>query len=500
MRKSAWPPLMTTVTLPASTDNVLVLRGAEGFVAPARRVKDLPGPPGLPLVGNALEFKRGASHETLEGWVRRYGPMFRFRVGRHDVVGLAEPTLVNEVLRHRPRELSRNPRLTQLIDELGSRGVFTAEGESWRRQRRLVMRALRPEAVKHFFPIIRTVTARLESRWRAAAAEGRPLDVVRDLKRYSIDVTTWLSMGVDVDTLSHPENPLQEDVEYAFATIGRRLPKPFAYWRWFKLPADRRADEVAARLRATVTRLIADARARLDADPRLRAQPGNILEALLVARDEPGSEFTDEDVRGNVGTMLFAGEDTTANAMAWMLHALALHPAVADAVCAEADALLGEDTLVPDFALLDRFETLEATAIESMRLRPVAPANGMRTNVPLDLAGLRVPSETILLLITRPIAMDAQHFADPSAFRPERWRGPEGESADDTRRKIFPFGGGPRYCPGRYLAMVEIKMVIAMALRNFRIALDIAPEDVREFYTFTMGPATLPLRFRRRER
>jgi cytochrome P450 len=485
---------MSTTALPSVEEPIVALRGGEGFVAPARRIRDLPGPPRLPLVGNALDLKTGASHVALEAWAREYGPMFRFRIGRHEILGLSEPTLINEILRHRPRECSRNPRLAQLMDELGSRGVFTAEGESWRRQRRLVMRALRPEAVKHFFPVIRTVTERLERQWRAAAAAGRAVDVVRDLKRYSIDVTTWLAMGIDVDTLNHPDNPLQEDVEYGFATIGRRLPKPFPYWRWIRLPADRKADAVAARLRATVTDMIAKARARLDADPSLRERPGNILEALIVACDEPGSEFTDEDVRGNVGTMLFAGEDTTANAMAWLLHALAVHPGVADDVRMEADALLGDETLVPEFGLLDRFERLEAAAIESMRLRPVAPINGARANVALDLAGLEVPKGSIMLLIGRPIATDARHFVEPFAFRPERWRGAGGESADDTKRKIFPFGGGPRYCPGRYLAMVEIKIVTAMALRNFAVALDIPQEDVREFFTFTMGPATLPLR------
>ncbi len=486
---------MSTTALPSPAGPVVALRGGDGFVAPARRVRDLPGPSRLPLLGNALDLRAGSTHVTLEAWAREHGPMFRFRIGRHDILGIAEPTLINELLRHRPRECSRNPRLAELLDELGSRGVFTAEGESWRRQRRLVMRALRPEAVKHFFPVIRTVTARLEAQWRRAAAEGRAVEVVRDLKRYSIDVTTWLALGIDVDTLNHPDNPLQEDVEYGFATVGRRLPKPFPYWRWLKLPADRKADAVAARLRATVTDMIAKARARLDADPRLRARPTNILEALIVARDEPGSELTDEDVRGNVGTMLFAGEDTTANAMAWLLHALAIHPEVAAEVRDEADALLGAETLVPEFGLLDDFHALEATAIESMRLRPVAPINGARANVPLDLAGLAVPKGTIMLLIGRPIATDATLFADPLAFRPERWRGADGESVDDRKRKIFPFGGGPRYCPGRYLAMVEIKIVTAMALRNFGIALDIPPDEVRELFTFTMGPAALPLRF-----
>ena len=478
----------------------LALQGAPTFRAPAARVADLPGPRGLPLVGNALQLQSYNLHRTLEDWARTYGPMFRFSFAGVDAVCVADPTLMNEVLRHRPKDFARSQCLSDLIEETGVKGVFSAEGDAWKRQRKLVMRALTPEAVKHFFPIIQTVTQRLEAKWRAAAARGEAVDVPHDLKCYSIDVTTWLSMGVDVDTLTHPDNPLQSDVEYWFATIGRRLSALVPYWRAVKLPADRRTDAALARIQAAVTAFIAEARARLAADPALRAKPRNILEALVVARDEPGSEFTDEDVRGNVATMLFAGEDTTANAMAWLLYHLACEDDAAARVAAEADALLGPATRVEQFAQFDQLDYLEAAAVESMRLKPIAPLQGVSTTAPMDLAGLQVPAGQLIFLMSRVVATSEQHFADPWQFKPERWLeagegGGEGERVDDTRRKVFPFGGGPRYCPGRYLAMVEIKAVVAMALRNFKLQLAVQPEAVRERLSFTMGPESLPLRF-----
>jgi cytochrome P450 len=473
---------------------LLRLRGSEGFVAPARRVDALPGPPAMPLLGNAHQLPAGAVHACLEQWCREYGPMYRFRAGSQSIVVLSDPVLIGEILRHRPGGFMRGARLSAAIDEIGLSGVFTAEGDRWRRHRKLVMRALTPEAVRHFFPIIRTVTGRLLARWRAAAVSARSVDVARDLKRYSIDVTTWLAMGVDVDTLNHDDNPLQNDVELLFETLGRRFLKPFPYWRWIRLPADRRADEAVARLNATVDDLIARARARMAADPALVARPGNILEALIAARDEPGSEFTDDDVRGNVATMLFAGEDTTANAMAWLLMLLADASEPSARVRREVDTVLAGEEQVGAFADLAGLGYLEAAAVESMRLRPIAPQNGATARQPADLAGLRVEPGQVLIMLSRPSALDATRFADPLAFRPERWLGDGAESADDTRRVLFPFGGGPRYCPGRYLAMVEIKMVVAMALGNFRIALD-PDARIAEHFTFTMGPSSLPLRF-----
>lgn len=492
---------MNAIVKPESDSSpTLTLAGSPGFAAPAARVADLPGPRGLPLLGNALQLKPHDLHQTLEDWAHAHGPMFRFAFAGVEAVCVADPGLMNEILRQRPKGFTRSRRLSTLIDELGFKGVFSAEGEAWRRQRKLVMRALTPEAVKHFFPIIDTVTQRLEAKWRAAAAQGATVDVPHDLKCYSIDVTTWLSMGVDVDTLTHADNPLQSDVEYWFSTIGRRLAALVPYWRYVKLPADRRTDATLQRLEAAVVAFIAEARARLAADPALRAKPRNILEALVAARDEPGSEFTDADVRGNVATMLFAGEDTTANAMSWLLYHLAGEDEVAARVAAEADALLGPATRVEQFGQFDALAYLEATAVESMRLKPIAPLQGVTTTAPMNLAGLQVPAGQLIFLMSRVVATSAAHFAEPLRFKPERWLGEgagenQGERIDDTRRKIFPFGGGPRYCPGRYLAMVEIKAVVAMALRNFTLQLAVQPADIKERLNFTMGPESLPLRF-----
>ncbi len=488
--------------MPAPSSNadsaLLRLKASDGFVAPAASVDALPGPRPLPVLGSAHRLKPGSTHATLENWIREYGPMYRFYAGSRPLVVISDPVLTGEILRHRPGQFARGARLTQAIDEIGLGGVFSAEGERWRRQRRLVMRALTPEAVRNFFPIIRSVTERLQARWHEAARSGQVIDMLRDLKRYSIDVTTWLSMGVDVDTLTNDDNPLQEDVEFMFETLGRRMFKPVRYWRWVKLPADRRADMVGKRLAKTVDDLIGKARERMQADPTLRDKPTNILEALLVARDEPGSEFTDDDVRGNVATMLFAGEDTAANAMAWLLLILSLAPNEAAQVAAEADRALGDEAVLSDFSALDGLHYLEAAAFESMRLKPIAPQLGATALVDCDLAGLRVNKGQVILMMSRLGGLDEKTFADAEEFRPERWLGEHAESADDTKRRIFPFGGGPRYCPGRYLAMVEIKMVAAMAMHGFEITPDASPDTIGEHFTFTMGPSKLPMRLRER--
>lgn len=469
------------------------LAGSDGFVAAASEIGALPGPPGLPLLGNLHQLKVGSFHLLLERWARLYGPIYRFRLRGKPVLGISEPGLIHELLRQRPGLVRRSPRLSAVIDETGFRGLFTAEGEPWKRQRRLVMRALTPEAVRHFFPIIHRVTQRLLHRWTAAAA---PLDVTRDLKCYSIDVMTWLAMGVDVNTLENARSSLQEDVEYWFATIGRRLPALFPYWRYVKLPEDRRTDVVLARLMETVQVLIADARVRLRTQAGRNEQPSNILEALVAARDEAGSEFTDEDVVGNVATMLFAGEDTTATTLAWMLHFLAVTPQAARTIADEVDEVLAGAAMPDAYECLEQFKHIEAAAMESMRLKPIAPVQSMCMNADAELAGLRVPAGTLLFLLPRVAGTDGGRFAQPQCFQPERFLRQDERS--EARATLMPFGVGPRFCPGRYLAMVKMRMVVSMTMRNFVVRLEQDPSTVREYLTVTLGPQALSLRLSRR--
>jgi cytochrome P450 len=128
-----------------------------------------------------------------------------------------------------------------------------------------------------------------------------------------------------------------------------------------------------------------------------------------------------------------------------------------------------------------------------MRLKPVAPFLGLETNREVEIGGVLVPERTPVLVITRHAGMDPVDFPEPEAFRPERWLGEKRAAADDPARKLFPFGGGPRFCPGRYLALAEIKMAMSMVTRNFKLEVRPGAEPVRELFTFTMTPSSLPV-------
>jgi cytochrome P450 len=319
-----------------------------------------------------------------------------------------------------------------------------------------------------------------------------------------MDMTLALSMGQDIDALDHDDDPLQRDVESMFRTIGRRMAMPIRYWKWFKLPVDREAERTMARIGQRVAGFVAQTRARLDAEPSLRQRPSNLMEALVAARDEPGSEFTDEDVIGNAITLVFAGEDTAANTLAWLLHLLATNPDAAVRARREVDAIVGPHPLPGAFDALDRLEYVEAAALESMRLKPVAPLAGFEVLRDRTIGDVAVPKGTRVFGVLRCAALDDAHFPDAARFDPGRWlRDSDSTHAaqdalDAPSRKVFPFGAGPRLCPGRYLAIAEIRMAASMVLRNFDLAFDDDPASIREVFALTMGPDRLPIRLSRR--
>ncbi|MFS2003561.1 cytochrome P450 [Duganella sp. CT11-25] len=465
---------------------------------PLRRIADLPGPKGRPLIGNVRDIRARPFHQVMEGWAREFGPLYRFRIMGKRFVATSDRETIAAILRDRPDMMRRSRRTADMLEEVGTRGLFTAEGEEWRRQRKLVMRALTPEVIHNFFPTLSALTERLRLRWERAIAAGQPVDVLRDLKAYTLDVTIGLVMGQDINTLELEEHPLQRDIEFLFKLVARRLTSPLAYWR---IPLLRRAHDheaiaAAARIQRAIFGFIAEARKRIERNPALRAKPSNMLEALIVACDEPGSGFSDEAVVGNAITMVFAGEDTTSNTAAWLIDFLAAHPQAEASMAAEAAQVLGGKAVLDDYHLLDRLQYVDAATREAMRLKPVAPIMAAEPNEDTVIGDLALPKGTVIFLLMRHASEREGGLAQPELFMPERWLdGANGSgNADDPARKLFPFGAGPRFCPGRYLAMAEIKMVMSMLARNFALERVAGAAPARECFTFTMTPDALPVR------
>ena len=463
-----------------------------------RSIDDLPGPRGLPVLGNVHQLRPSALHSTAEEWCGRYGPLFRFDIGSRRIVCVADTESINAILRDRPEGFRRWRELKQNADESGFSGVFVAEGEEWRRQRRLAVTALNSNHLNRYFHVVRTSTERLHRRLKEVAHAGQAFDIGRELTSYTVDITSALAFGHDLNTLERRDNELQKHIQRVFQISGRRVAMPVRYWRWVRLPADRAADRSLAEIRRAVQEFIEQARERMAARPELREAPENFLEGMLAAQETDGT-FTDEEIVGNTFTLLLAGEDTTAHTMAWTIWLLASRPEIQARCADEADEMLGGDLFPLEFETVARLRYGEAVLRESMRLRPVAPILGAEPLTDTIVAGTHIPAGTRLMLLTRHASLHGGGFERANDFDPERWldAGDQTGAAPD-QKSFLAFGAGPRFCPGRNLAFLESKTAMAMIARNFDLQLDESGGPVQERLSFTMIPQGLRVRLRER--
>jgi cytochrome P450 len=467
------------------------------LAAASRTLADLPRPPGaLPGLGHLLKLDPKALHTVLEGWARDCGPCYTFGMGPKTVLVTADPDHAQAALRDRPDGFRRLGAIEPVFRDMGIDAVFSIEGERWRPQRRLVMQTLAPQHIAACFGPMQTITQRLYRRWDRIARDGGQTDVAQDLVRYAVDVTSTLSFGQDVNTLEADGDPIQRHLGVVFPMINARINFPFPYWRYVKLRRDRELDTSLAAIRQFVNGLIERARAEM-ASPGW-SQPTHLLQALLQARDEPGSGISDDDVQANVVILLLAGEDTTAHALAWTFHQLAQQPALQDRLAADAARVLGPADVAPGRSAIEALDLCEGMVFESLRLRPVVPIIFLETVRERMVGDIRVPGGTPVFLLTRPAALDPAHFTAPAELHPERWHGDGGSGNTRDVRSFLQFGAGPRVCPGRHLATVEMRMVLSMALKAFRFHTVGDPAATREQFGFTMMPDRLPMRLERR--
>jgi cytochrome P450 len=250
---------------------------------------------------------------------------------------------------------------------------------------------------------------------------------------------------------------------------------------------------------ASVNGFVAQARARMASQPELREHPSNLLEAMVAAADQPDSGINDTQVAGNVLTMLLAGEDTTANTLAWMIHLLWQNPAALAKATAEVRDVCG-DARELTIEQMARLDYVEACIHETMRLKPVAPNIAFQTVRDTRLGDVQVPAGTMIISVMRHDSVSEEQVRNAAAFSPERWLNENNPALNATsaKRVSMPFGGGPRICPGRYLALLEMKVAMATLLGRFDIESLETPDgkEPQERMALTMTPVGLCMRVR----
>ncbi len=457
-----------------------------------RRLSELPAPPALPLLGHLLTLDRRRLQQQLEGWAATLGPLYRLQLGRRPVLVVADHALAQDVMRRRPQRVLRSPTTRRVCQELGVDGLFMSEGERWQALRRLTVRAFTPDMLRAFHPQLLTIGTRWRDRWVRAVEAGLPPDLAQDLPRFSLEVGVALATGVDLGAGAGSQQ-LQADIEFLIGQVWRRINSTVPLWRWFKTAPERAVDEAIARVRQALLPLIEQARLHRAAHPE--AAPRHLLDSLLVAQARPEDgehpiELSDEQLVRLLTELVFAGEDTSAYSLAWLLAHSSRHPGAWHQLQTEIAHSCG-DAGLPDYDSLRRLPYTEALIQESQRLKPVISLLMFQSAEDQVVGGVQVPRGAGLMTLNRFSALQAGP-EDRHQFRPERWLADDGQAACPSS---MPFGAGARTCPGRYAALLQMKTLLALLAP----VLDLLPSQAplpQEVLEVTLRPASLDLQWR----
>jgi len=415
-------------------------------------VKQPPGPKGHFLLGNIPDYRRGQL-EFLERCAREYGDIVRLRLGYHRIFLVNHPDAIEEVLVTKSRNFIKHfaLRLTPLL--LGN-GLLLSEGDFYLRQRRMVQPAFNRTRLAAYAAIMVEAAENTLATWWP----GETRDMAGEMMRITLEIAARTLFGSEVvQETQEIDVALQFLQESYLARFNSFYPTPI----WIPTPANLRMRKATRRLDQIIYRFI-DHRRRSGTDR------GDLLSMLLHARDEDdGGRMTDRQVRDEAMTLFLAGHETTALTLSWTWYLLATHPEVEERLATEVRIALADR--LPTIDDLPHLPYLKWVVQESMRLYPPVYTIGREARAECEVGGYQVPKGTTILMNQWIVHRDRRFFKQPEQFIPERWAGDFALRL--PKYAYFPFGGGPRLCPGNLFAMMEAMLILARITQGYRFTL-----------------------------
>ncbi len=422
-------------------------------------MKSPPGPPASGDAGNSVEY-----HQDPLGFLARcardYGDVVRLQFDR-PIYLLNRADLVEEVLQNKrgifAKDLSatdhqggHNPEALkyEVFRTLLGDNVLTAEGDDWRRRRRILAPPFHHEQSLSYVPAIIDHCQRLIAGWQ----DGQTLELREQMMELTLGIVSTALMGIDISGEAKEEG-------LAFRAALEHFYVPSPDGDSFRQALDR--------LHSAADRIITERRD----GPRT-----NDLLCLMLHADDDEHQLTDEDLRNELLTFLFAGHETTANALTWTWGLLAQHPDKAARLQDELQTVLAGHTPAADD--LPQLSYTQMVIQESLRLYPPSWFLGRFAQQDWEADDYQLAAGTGVMVSQWVLHRDARSFDQPDDFEPERW-------ANDFEHRLprgayFPFGDGTRVCIGRPLAQMELALAVATIAQAFEIALSPGQQLVPE--------------------
>ncbi len=380
---------------------------------------------------------------------KKYPDIVHVKLGITDFYLATNSDLVQEILVTKQRDFVKGEYLQRTKKVFGE-GLLTSEGDFHHRQRKLVQPAFHHDRIDSYAEIMTEYSERTMQNWQ----NRQVLDIHAEMLKLTMSIVAKCLFDTDVEKESKSiSRDLTTTIEYF-----NRLSSPLSAILQ-KLPTNKKYEKAVQRIDRMVYGLIENRR-------KSGRDSGDLIYLLLNAKDEGGTQMTEQQIRDEVLILFTAGHETTANALTWTWYLLSENPAVEAKLHAEVDKLIPEDS-VPDARDMPKLEYTNKVLTESMRLYPPAWILPRKVVKDCNIGGYFIPADANVVLSQYVNHHDPRYFVDPEKFEPERW-------SPEMKKRLpkfayFPFGGGPRSCIGEPFAWMEGVLILADVSRKWRL-------------------------------
>lgn len=364
-----------------------------------------------------------------------------------------DPKLIDLVLSARPDDFPKSTRIGEGLKPLLGQSVFVTNGETWKRQRRIIDPAFEGGRLRDTFPAM--VAAGQSA---AARLPEGPVEIEEPMSHAAADVIfrTLFSIPIDHEVASavfHEFRAYQRT--QPILNLAAFIPLP----RWFPRFHKRATLVSAARIRA----LIGDLTRTRAAEIAAGTAPDDLATKIMTTPDPlTGQVFDTEEMIDQVAIFFLAGHETSASALAWALYLLATHPDVQERLATEASSLPES----PGFSDISKLKFTRDVFRETLRLYPPVPMMVRENTCPETFRDRPVKPGAQVVISPWHLHRHERIWAAPDEFDPDRW--PREETKACQRDAYLPFSSGPRVCTGAGFAMIEGVLLLALLVRQWR--------------------------------
>ncbi|GAA6083432.1 cytochrome P450 3A27-like isoform X2 [Tachysurus ichikawai] len=435
----------------------------------------VPGPKPVPFFGTMLEYRKGIHHFDMECF-QKYGKIWGIYDVRQPVLCIMDTEIIKSVMIKECYSLFTNRRNFFINGPLYD-ALTVVEDEDWKRIRSVLSPSFTSGRLKEMFGIMKSHSHSLVKNLQKTCDRGESADIKEFFGAYSMDVVTSTAFSVDIDSLNNPKDPFVTNIKKMlnfnflhplliagamFPFIAPVLEKmdfgffPIAVTDFFYASLQKIKSERVAqnnKKRVDFMQLMIDSQK---------------LEKNELNGKETNKGLNDHEILSQSMIFVFGGYETSSSTLSFLFYNLARYPETTKKLQKEIDEIFPNKAEV-DYDSVMNMDYLDATLSESLRLYPVIFHLERVCKKTVEINGLTIPKDTVVLIPTYNLHRDPEFWPDPETFNPERFTQENKESIEQYA--YMPFGLGPRNCIGMRFALVAMKLAIVEILQRFDISL-----------------------------